>query len=134
MSQPIAYVVTIYELAFSGVPGAPCEWAVVTGKRALERAIECAEREFPQRASIQRVTVTQRGGKRNGNTLWYRENPNAYMTEGHPYCAGIRALGGGKFEVTRGVSRDSRRTYPTPPVLEISIETVESAPGLLAGL
>lgn len=104
----VSYTVTIIELAYSGVRGAPLVWATCTGKGAKQRAIDCAEREFPTRASIISVTVHQVGGAHDGEIVWQKRNPDAYMQGGIPYCAGIYVKAGGEIMAVHAVSRDTR--------------------------
>ena len=112
----ITYQVTVHELAFSGVQGAPCPFGTFRGKRARERAVEAARIESQDRCSITSVDVVQRGGKGDGTVVARFANPNAYMTAGHSYCAGIYVDRRTKDIIgVYAVSRDSREPRTSPP-------------------
>lgn len=123
--SPVRYEVTTRELSFSGVESTP-HVASVTGPGAKRRALLEAELEFP-RNSVISVTVTQRGGAGDGTVVLSKINPEPFISAGTEYCAGVKALGNGRFEFRHAVSRDSRLTHTTPVAYTTVIETVEAA-------
>jgi hypothetical protein len=120
----ITYQVIVHELAFSGRQGAACPIGTFRGKAAKQRAIDAARAESNDRVSVTSVEVVQRGGKGDGCVVALFRNPDAYMTAGHAYCAGIYVDRRSKDIIgVYAISRDSRVKHTSPPSYTFEVLT-----------